>query len=282
MCKPTLVFRLLLLVELNNFRARQFGGLGLINPIIKSKALLVRNMYKDFLEHDCRIEDAWIVNSLYGYPEEFLNVFKNDLATAPVKQIYDFLLQDLIYKNENFIPSRNEKKSVNVKWSVAWRNFSLMEGLTATEKCFAWKVQQDMLPVGVRIHRRNAERRCLTLLSNNQPCYEIQTLLHCFSTCRSIVDIFALLKTSLTAFLGRCVDFNDIVHFSFNHRNKKKLTCALWLAVKIMFSIFHDKSINKGQLLSSILKEINWNLDLNSKLGSFVHLSDLKNILGNM
>ena len=31
-----------------NFRSKSLGGIGLINPILKSKALLIKNMYKDF------------------------------------------------------------------------------------------------------------------------------------------------------------------------------------------------------------------------------------------
>ena len=38
---------------------------------------------------------------------------------------------------------------------------TVMKGLAADEKCFAWKVQQDMLAIESRMHRQNAERRCL-------------------------------------------------------------------------------------------------------------------------
>ena len=263
-----------------NFRDKQLGGLGLINPSVKSKAFLIKNMFKDFVELDCNIDDVWSIDSFYGYPKDFVRVFKNGLATAQVRQIYDFLLKDVIYKNETLIPSRNEKKSLNVKWGVAWQNFSSMKGLTASEKCFAWKVQQDMLPVGVRIHRINAERRCLAFVADNQ-CFEIQTLEHCFSTCERVVEIFESLKSILSNFLERDVGFNDIIHFSFNHRNKKKLFCALWLAVKILFKIFHDKSQNKSQILKLIMKEVDWNLDLNRKLGSRKVFNNLKEIMRN-
>ena len=156
-----------------NFRSKSLGGIGLINPILKSKALLIKNMYKDFLEYDCSINDEYIVSNLYGYPQEFVKIYKDGLATAPVKLIYNFILKDLIYVNESLIPSRNERKSANVKWSLAWKNLTIMKGLIAEEKCFAWKVQQDMLAIGVRIHRQNAERRCLTGLDGNQLCLEV-------------------------------------------------------------------------------------------------------------
>ena len=34
-----------------------------------------------------------------------------------------------------------------------------LKGLDADERCFAWKVIQDMRPVGARIHRNNAEKK---------------------------------------------------------------------------------------------------------------------------
>ena len=259
-----------------NFRCKNLGGLGLINPIVKAKALLIKNMYKDFIELDCSIEDDFLVKDIYGYNEEFVNVFSNGLATSPVKLIYDFLLEEVIYRNESLIPSRNEKKSINVKWSLAWQNFKIMKGLTATERCFAWKIQQDMLPVGNRIHRKNAERRCLTELENNQICIEVQTLQHCFASCPMVQNVYEAMRFVLTDFLERSVSFDEIIHFSFNQRNKKKLICALWFAVKVMFKNFHDKSLNKTQILRSIIKEIEWNLHMNRKLGSSGHALKLK------
>ena len=36
----------------------------------------------------------------------------------------------------------------------------MLKGVTAEEKCFAWKIAQDMLEVGNRLHRKNANRSC--------------------------------------------------------------------------------------------------------------------------
>ena len=67
------------------------------------------SLYKDFIEHDCNIGDNWIVNNIYRYTEDFVKVFSNSLGVAPVRQIYEFLLQEVIYRNDSLIPSRNEK-----------------------------------------------------------------------------------------------------------------------------------------------------------------------------
>ena len=114
-----------------------------------------------------------------------MKIYSNSLAMAP----YEFLLQEVIYINDSLIQSRNGTKSLNVIWSLAWQN--LLKGLTASEKCFAWKVQGDMLPVGFRIHWKYDERRCLTLLENNTICIEVQTLEHCFSVCPNVSDVYA-------------------------------------------------------------------------------------------
>ena len=166
-----------------------------------------------------------------------------------------------------------------MKWSLAWKNWSNLKGLTAEEKCFAWKVQQDMLQIGSRIHRNNAERRCLILLENGQPCQDIQTLEHLFLSCKSVEDIYDNLRVILSIYLERAVEFKDIVHFSFNHRNKKKLICALWFAVKVMFRVFQNKSRNRAQTLREVVKEIDWNIRMNRKIGSLGEILFLKELI---
>ena len=43
-----------------------------------------------------------------------------------------------------------------------------------------------------------------------------------------------------------------------------------------MFKIFHEKSNNKTQILRAIIKEMDWNLQLNRKLGSLCEILSLK------
>ena len=143
-----------------------------------------------------------------------------------------------------------------------------MRGLTSKEKCFAWKLQQDLLPVGVRKHRKNADRRCLNLLANNQVCVDTQTLEHAFATCSSVLDIFESLSKVLENLLNRSVGLKELITFSFNTRSKKRLVCALWFSLKVLYRIFHEKSHNKRQILYDVIKELDWNLSLNRNIGS--------------
>ena len=88
------------------------------------------------------------------------------------KQIYDILIKDTIEKNGSLIESRNEKREIGIKWRHVWKNLSSVKGINAEVKDFTWKLTQDMLPIGNRIHRKNVEKRCLNKLETGQ-CTEI-------------------------------------------------------------------------------------------------------------
>ena len=72
------------------------------------------------------------------------------------------------------------------------------------------------------------------------------------------------------------------MHFSFNHSEKKRLKCALWLATKWMYSIFHTKIFNKLQLLRDSVKEIDWNLNMERKIGSVAVMMELRDIMSSI
>ena len=173
-----------------NFRNKAQGGLGLINPIVKAKTFLVKNMIKDFINYDTDINDDYVINGLYGYTEIFKDMYLQDMADTPVKEIYEYLMIDILEKNGSLIPSRNEKKTNNVKWNISWKNLKMLKGVNAEEKEFIWKVIQDMVPVGRRIHRCNVEKRCLKRLTSGQECQEIPDLSHALFECESMEYIW--------------------------------------------------------------------------------------------
>jgi hypothetical protein len=162
---------------------------------------------------------------------------------------------------------------------VVFQNFKFLKGLNAEERCFAWKLTQDMLQIGIRIHRRNAERRCLAQFDNGFLCQEIQDLEHTFRSCPMFMESYNLIIQVLNRFIERSVSYGSLIHLSFNHRNKTKLKCALWFAVRIMYQIFVKKMFNKVQLLRECIKEIDWNLNLSRKIGSSAEMIKLKDIL---
>ena len=119
----------------------------------------------------------------------------------------------------------------------------------------------------------------MNVLENGQNCLEIEDLEHRFRKCEKVQRVYNGMVEILETFLGQEVDFNHLIHFSINHRNKKKLVLALWFAVKVMFKNFQEKNRNNGQILREMLKEIDWNINMNRKLGSRSELRTLKDIL---
>ena len=247
--------------------------------MVKAKALLMKNMYRELLALNGNIYDGEKIDQVYGYKNEFLSIIQNGLSTSPSKAIYDFLIKEVTHRQVSLIPSRNEKRSPNIKWGLVFKNLKLLKGLDPVETCFAWKITQDMLPVGSRIHRRNAERRCLAVKNDGLLCQETQTLNHVFQSCIMITESYDMIIEVLNRFTERIITYELLVHLGFNHRDKKKLMCGLWFAVKMLYYIFIKKMFNKQQLLQELVKELEWNLDLSRKIGSMCEMMKLKTIL---
>ena len=119
----------------------------------------------------------------------------------------------------------------------------------------------------------------MNVLENGQICLEIEDLEHRFRKCEKVEGVYNGMVGMLETFLGQKVDFNHLIHFAINHRNKKKLVAALWLAVKLMYKIFQEKNRNNGQILREMLKEIDWNINMTRKVGSRSELRTLKEII---
>ena len=66
-----------------NFRCSSEGGLGLVNPMVKARALLIKNMYREMLALGGSIYDLDIIEKLYGNKDDFINVLENGLITSP-------------------------------------------------------------------------------------------------------------------------------------------------------------------------------------------------------
>ena len=208
-----------------------------------------------------------------------MDMIENGLSTSPSKNIYDHMIKEVTHRNGSLIPSRREKKVSNIKWRLVYKNFKLLSGITAEERCFAWKLSQDMLAVGRRIFRKNAERRCLEILGDGSLCEEIQDIGHAFKDCGSVVETYDMMIQVLNRQTERNISSDLLLHLAFNHRRKQTLKCALWFAVKAMYSIFNKKMFNKVQILREMVKEIDWNLRLHRKVGSEGEMVRLKQIL---
>ena len=230
-------------------------------------------MFKDYLVLGGS-EDK--VDSLYGFKNDFKRVLNSGVDFKNIKQIYEQLMNDVCFRNGSLVPSRAEKRTTGVKWKIAWKNLQQTRGVTAQEKYFQWQVQQDMLPIGDRLHRPGAEKRCLSVLENDNYCSQISTRQHMFLSCPSPPVGDNLVKNILSDFLNRNITDQEILYFSFNHRSKKRLIIAIWFAVKMLFWIYSKKCLNKMQLLDEMLKEIQWNLKMTNSLGCHSEVASLK------
>ena len=105
-----------------DFRGRSLGGLGLVHPVVKAKALLLKSMYREFKNKKCNINDINSFKDIYGYTGEFTEIVRAGITPNISSVIYSFLNEDMISKNNSIIPSRSEKRINGIKWRVAWQN----------------------------------------------------------------------------------------------------------------------------------------------------------------
>ena len=118
-------------------------------------------MSREFKTRKCNLNDLNSYKDIYGYTDEFTDIMRAGVTPSISIVIYRYLSEAIICRNNSIIPSRSEKRVNGIKWSVAWENFRWLKGMDSEELTFAWKLQQDLLPIGSRLHRQNAERRCL-------------------------------------------------------------------------------------------------------------------------
>ena len=153
-----------------NFRDKSLGGLGLVNPVTKAKALLIKSMHRQFMIKKCNLDNVDSFKDIYGYTDELVDMMKAGVNVNISRFSYRYLNEINIIRNNSLIPSRSEKRVDSIKWSIAWQNWRGLRGVDAEELAFSWKLQQDLLPLGSRIHRPNAERRCLVDLEDGNVC----------------------------------------------------------------------------------------------------------------
>ena len=237
-----------------NFRPKNKGGLGLINPLVKAKAFLMKSMMKDFADLDF---DRGKINQVHGWNRDFRIVFEKLGTQTDIKIIYDELLTRFIYRNGSLIPSRNEKNKRGVKWKNAWQNLTILRGLNPTETCFAWKLTQDMVEVGRRKHRKGAVRGCGRIGDDSRLCNVLETLEHCVMECGVVRKYSLGLIRIIESLIGRTVAEREIVCLSFKCRKLTTLKVALWFAVKTIHEIFSNRE-RKPEIWRKVLEELEW------------------------
>jgi len=182
------------------------------------------------------------------------------------------MVKGIVEKNGSLIPSRSEKRNENIKWNVTWKNLKMFKGITAEEKMFGWKVTQDMVAVGRRIHRK-VDKRCLRNIPSKGECQIIPDLTHHLAECEAVKNGFEAIKEIVENMLEKKVETKNIILLNFKHRKRKRLKLVLWFVVKSLYLIHLQKFFNKDQLLCEIRKEVDWNLKNMRIIGA---LDDMK------
>ena len=208
--------------------------------------------------------------------QEILHIFGENVN---VKQIYEYLLKLKVEKNGSLIPSRNKKNTRGVEWNISWKNLQLLTGLDPEQKCFAWKLTQDMVAVGRRIHRKGTDKSCKRTLGNGNVCNLIDTLEHFFFDCAVIRDCGQGIGMVLSLFTGRMINEKQILSLSFNCRQRSKRKLGLWFVINAMKEMFDKKIVSKSFLWKKLLVEINPALSLQLKIGTREDISELKRLL---
>ena len=155
------------------------------------------------------------------------------------------------------------------------------------EKCFAWKITQDMLDVGARKHKKDSIKDCKRIVDNIKICGNLDTLKHRVIECKNVKDLYNKFKQILITFLGKEVTDEQILCLSFTHKNPKMKMASVWFAVKLLYEIFFSKtkivSEDCLKVMDDIIQEIEWNINNKVSFGSsheyqyLIHLMKMKN-----
>ena len=105
-------------VRIMNFRDKSLGGINLINPVVKARALLIKTMIRECKLKKIEVDDVHSLSLVYGYGEDLVRMMRQKKCSSKI--IYDELMSDYLVKNNSIIPSRNEKRVRGIRWSVAW------------------------------------------------------------------------------------------------------------------------------------------------------------------
>ena len=233
-----------------NFRKKGQGGVGLIHPRIKSEAFLIKGLGKS------RIGQGNLIKEVpKEIRKDFEMIQREGILFEGVGEIYNRLLNKIIYKNMSLIPSRNERRVRGVRWRSTWRNLGIMQGLDPEEKCLAWKISQDMVDVGQRRHRAGAKKNCQRILDSGEECGQLETLQHCLLDCAQIQEQTRDLMQGLSSLMGCQVSVKQVLNLSIRHRKCSRLKVALWLIVKIFSKSFKADLMKKVSVWKEVLKD---------------------------
>ena len=203
--------------------------------------------------------------SIYGYEEILVEALKEAELKISAKEIYHKLLFSFCRQGTSLIPTRIERRLQGVRWTRTFKNIRKLPAVTSKEKQFVFLLSQDILPVRGRIHRKNADKRCLRPIQNGY-CDLIQDRIHFFISCTAISNTFRMFKELVIHFLDKNYSDLEILHLSFSVQNKKATRVAVWFVVKFLFFVFEENMTEFGSILGKIKNDVEYSRCLGIKL----------------
>ena len=259
--------------KLTSFRRISEGGIGLVEPELKAKALLYKSILKDIRVRKIALNGNELESHVYGADGTIIKFIKDGKMNLTSKVIYDTFIFEFLRISTTLVPSRIEKKVTNVKWSNSYKNFRNLSDVDPLEKELAFKVIQDLVPVPGRLHQK-VDKRCLRKMKNNVVCTSIADKEHYFHYCDSIKEVSLMFKSIAHKILQKNnIQVKDLLYFSFRGRGKNREKMFSWVLIKCYKRIFYDKITDGKKIIREIL------LDMDFAEKSQLSISKIKEFL---
>ena len=230
----------------------------MICPIIKSRAFLVKSMYKSWkkIEEETDREVA----PIYGNADDLEMILQDEEEHCKsVKNMYLCLLKKKIKRGESWIPSRAEKKNPGIKFKKVWENQLEVKKVIPQIKYFGWCLGQDMVLVGARKNRANQRKDCQQMIEDEVTggmvlCEERETLMHALAKCKASKEKFEWMKNLVQEQMENIITDEQIIFLAVTSRNKKKN--QLWIIVHGFYFIWSQREATVENLRNYIKKEM--------------------------
>ena len=156
-----------------------------------------------------------------------------------------------------------------------------MKGANPKERKFGWKMCQDMLEVGDRLHRKGSNKVCSWIQRNGVECKSLETVEHRLFLCERVRAYSNALIEVVKRMIGHDIDRKEILFLNFNVRNRGVLNVCIWFVVKAFHLVFKGK-VDQLMIWKDISKEIVWSIENSDIMLDFGNMDRIKGIIDDM
>ena len=240
-----------------NFRSKEFLGLGLVHLPTKCKSLIMRTMFKEFLSKNIKLINGDFSECIYGHKGELLKLLEAFQEVPTAKELYQRFLEKVIFRRDNLLPSRMEKKYFGICWKKAYKNYKEAKFLNPKEKEFYFRFVHDLLHIGARKHVKGSDKTCRRH-DLGLKCNDLETRIHFFMQCPPVHNIYWVFKEVLQKFIGKKVSDEQIFTVSFRCKEQSRNIIGVWFLNKVLFLILQEENEDTSYILDKILNFIDW------------------------